>query len=409
MDTPDNLVSWVDPFDMPVKRTVPTSGFNAESQPSTAVFASRDSVLATSGAGDSSDKINEIVADLEVARQFQQSINSLQVQDTARLTAVLNELGVTSSKDLKYVTDQDLIASGIATVTARKLLAQTSKAPSPAVAATVTGLFSAEDTMKALAKKGGISASRSTGQMFASSFLGGALLGWGCALTTVVAGGTAAALINAPGLLSLLTGMVFPVGLSMVLLSGSELLTGNFTTMALPAFTHSAMLQSQVIANTVRVWGISGAGNLAGSLFLASTVYSLSVVVPGSPAAAWLVALTVKKCSLPILVATGKGACANWLVNVAIFQAASAHTTAGKIASLWLPIMTFVTLGLEHSIANMFLLPLGMVLGADVTVLDILGNWVPVLVGNAIGAIVFVTGVQRYSLIRNFVYSKAVR
>merc|ERR1719401_547310 len=115
-------------------------------------------------------------------------------------------------------------------------------------------------------------------------------------------------------------------------------------------------------------------------------------------------ALTVKKCSLSYPVMLGKAACANWLVNVAIFQATSAHTTAGKIASLWLPIMTFVALQLEHSIANMFLLPLGFLVGADVSVLDILGNIVPVAVGNALGAIFFVGCVQRYSLLRHRVF-----
>jgi len=268
-------------------------------------------------------------------------------------------------------------------------------------------VFSAEDTMKFLAKKGVLTAQRSDGQIFCSSFLGGSLLGWGCALTVVVAGGSAAVLAEAPGLLSLLTGAVFPVGLSMVLLSGSELLTGNFVTMALPAWTHPGVSKSQVVANTWRIWGISGAGNLAGSLFLAVTCFVLSIVPMGSPAATWLIALTVKKCALPLAIAVGKGACANWLVNVAIFQASSAHTSAAKIASLWLPVMTFVALGLEHSIANMFLLPLGMLLGADVSAFDIAANIVPVAIGNALGAIVFVAGVQRYSLLRNMVYSKS--
>merc|ERR1711948_69125 len=100
--------------------------------------------------------------------------------------------------------------------------------------------------------------------------------------------------------------------------------------------------------------------------------------------------ITAMKCNLTLPGMVVRGALANWLVNVAIFQATSAHTTAGKIASLWLPIMTFVALQLEHSIANMFLLPL-----------DFLGNIVPVAVGNALGAIFFVGCVQRYSLLRH--------
>jgi len=407
------MTSWIDPFDMP---------FEEEGPP-----------------------VDEAVAEPVVAAQppplpgsediaFWDGVARLPAG--AEVEAVLVKLGVQSPVDMRYLTDQDLITQGVAAVTARKLLAgagapgavapataaATATLPAAAAAASAPAVgggakspgaaaagppsWSAEETMKFLAKKGVLTTQRTTGQIFCSSFLGGALLGWGCALTTVVAGGTATVLADAPGLLSLLTGAVFPVGLSMVLLSGSELLTGNFVTMALPAWTHPGLGQKQVVSNTWRIWTISGIGNLAGSLFLAGTVFALSVVPVGSPAAAWVAALTVKKCSLPLLTMVGKAACANWLVNVAIFQASSAHTAAAKIAALWLPIMTFVTLGLEHSIANMFLLPLGMFVGADVGILDIAGNIIPVAVGNALGAIIFVAGVQRYSLLRNMVYSK---
>lgn len=163
-----------------------------------------------------------------------------------------------SKEDLRFVTDQDLVSVGVALVTARKVLAgvratgaaKPAPAPAPqagAQAAASPSTWSAEHTMKAMAKKGVHTTSRTDGQIFCSSFLGGALLGWGCALTTVVAGGTAPLLVEAPGLLALLTGAVFPVGLSMVLLSGSELLTGNFVTMALPAWTHPSVAKRQAL------------------------------------------------------------------------------------------------------------------------------------------------------------------
>lgn len=358
------------------------------------------------------DPVTKAISATEFDTNFWGAVTQLPAG--TEVQAVLVKLGVETPEDLAYVTEEDLVAHGVPVIAARKLLAAnatsavTSAAPSTPAATTASqpATFSSEDTMKALAKKGVLCAERTDGQIFCSSFLGGALLGWGCSLTTVVAGGSAVFLQEAPGLLALLTGAVFPAGLSMVLLSGSELLTGNFMTMALPAWTHSRISKQQVVSNLCRIWSISGLGNLAGSLFLAGNIYALSVVTAGSPAAMWLAALTAKKCALPYLTMIGKGACANWLVNVAIFQASSAHTTAGKIASLWIPIMTFVALGLEHSIANMFLLPLGMMLGADVGTLDIVGNLLPVAFGNAIGAIVFVAGIQRYSLLRNFVYSK---
>jgi len=69
-----------------------------------------------------------------------------------------------------------------------------------------------------------------------------------------------------------------------------------------------------------------------------------------------------------------------------------------QIASLWMPIATFVALGLEHSVANMFLIPLGMSLGADVTVWDLIANLVSVTLGNAVGAALFIGGIQRISV-----------
>jgi len=398
----EEMTSWVDPFDMPMDSDDESGDESSHSQAETPVVEP--------GHGreeDTDGKVSKLVADSRLSELVAQS------QDQTEMAASLSRLGVRSVPDLKYITDKDLVACGMSAVVARKFLAassstSSSSAVSKAGATVAPGAFSAEDTMKIMAKKGISSADRDSLQIFCSSFLGGALLGWGCALTTVVAGGSAVLLSEAPGLLALLTGAIFPVGISMVVLSGSELLTGNFMLMTLPAWTHPTLSKGQVLARTCYVWGVSGLGNLAGSLFVASALYALSVVPVGSQAAGWLTALTVKKCALAPMAAVGKGACANWLVNIGIFQASSAHTTAGKIASLWLPIMTFVTLGLEHSVANMFLLPLGYLVGADVSSVSIANNIVPVALGNAMGAIFFVAFVQRYSLLRNLVYTKPI-
>ena len=79
------------------------------------------------------------------------------------------------------------------------------------------------------------------------------------------------------------------------------------------------------------------------------------------------------------------------LLTQAVFTAASAQTPAGKVCAIWLPICAFVTLGLEHSVANMFLLPLGKAMGADLTWGDIvLHNLAPVTLGNVGGAFLFI-------------------
>jgi len=97
-----------------------------------------------------------------------------------------------------------------------------------------------------------------------------------------------------------------------------------------------------------------------------------------------------------------KGIGANWLVNVAIYMQLTSRSAGGKIAALWLPITTFVALGLEHAVANMFLIPFGMLVGATelhgVGVYDLLaGNMLPCVLGNFVGATVFMSFLPWYT------------
>eukprot|EP01052_Picozoa_sp_SAG31_P022171 SAG31_NODE_1751_length_7353_cov_6.874552_1_plen_153_part_00 len=142
---------------------------------------------------------------------------------------------------------------------------------------------------------------------------------------------------------------------------------------------------------------MSFAGNMLGSAAIALAA-SAWIFPPGSLGAGFAAAIAVKKCTLPLGAMLGKGVLANWLVNLGVLQATTANSTGGKMAGVWMPITLFVALGLEHSVANMFLLPLGKLSGADVCWLDIVGNVLPVAAGNALGAIVFVAGMQLHAL-----------
>merc|ERR1711943_108681 len=76
-------------------------------------------------------------------------------------------------------------------------------------------------------------------------------------------------------------------------------------------------------------------------------------------------------------------------------MATTSRTAGGKICALWLPIMTFVALQLEHSIANMWILPFGLLCGADLMVAEIIvNNIIPVAAGNAVGGVLFVGALQ---------------
>ena len=86
-----------------------------------------------------------------------------------------------------------------------------------------------------------------------------------------------------------------------------------------------------------------------------------------------------------------RGMLCNWLVCIAVWQANAASTLGGKAIGVWLPISAFVTMGLEHSVANMFLIPCGMSLGANVTTQEFLvNNLIPVTIGNTLSGALFV-------------------
>ena len=81
----------------------------------------------------------------------------------------------------------------------------------------------------------------------------------------------------------------------------------------------------------------------------------------------------------------------NWLVCIAVWQATAAQTLGGKAIGVWLPISAFVAMGLEHCVANMFMIPCGIMLGADLSVSQFLfNNLLPVTIGNTLAGALFV-------------------
>jgi formate transporter len=87
----------------------------------------------------------------------------------------------------------------------------------------------------------------------------------------------------------------------------------------------------------------------------------------------------------------------NWMVTIAVFLAGASNDLAGKLVGVWFPISTFVAIGLEHSVANMFLLPAALLLKAPISVMDVVfKNIVPVLLGNAVAGALVVAGSYSY-------------
>lgn len=199
---------------------------------------------------------------------------------------------------------------------------------------------------------------------------------------TVVGGGSPGVAAANPGLGKWLSGAIgLPVGLAMVILTGSELFTGNVFFM-LVAWLSKKVTASQLALN----WAVSFSGNFAGALFIAALAYAAGTTA----AEPWLgttLAVASMKAGLPFAVALTRGVLCNWMVCTAVWIALAAQSTAGKLLGIWMLVSSFVAMGFEHSIANMFLLPLGILNGAPITFSDfLLKNLLPVTLGNVIGA-----------------------
>lgn len=182
----------------------------------------------------------------------------------------------------------------------------------------------------------------------------------------------------------LVFGSLFPFGLLITLVCGAELFTGN------TAFVMSAVLEKKAtFKGLVRNWVASYAGNFIGSLLLVGLVVA-SGVLDGSPVAA---KMAVAKSSLPFGQAFVRGLLCNWLVCSAVWMASAASTLPGKMLAAYLPVMAFITLGLEHSVANMFFCSLGIASGAPVSVGQfLLGNLLPVTLGNVVAGAACMAG-----------------
>ena len=129
-------------------------------------------------------------------------------------------------------------------------------------------------------------------------------------------------------------------------------------------------------------WLASYAGNFVGSIFLAYLVF-WSGTLANAPGA---VSIATAKCSLTWSAAFVRGLLCNWLVCMAVYMAAGCSTMVGKMTAVWFPISAFVALGLDHSVANMFIIPLGILRGADIGLKTFfLKNLIPVTLGNIVG------------------------
>ena len=231
----------------------------------------------------------------------------------------------------------------------------------------------------------------SIGKMLILGMLAGMFIGLGAyGFTLVTSGATSGFEVTVAKLVG---AGVFPVGLMLVVLCGAELFTGN-NLMTLSLFrkdiTFGAMLRN---------WGIVWVGNLIGSVLFAwllskSGLYGDAMVTKA-------VAIAQAKVAIPLGAILIRAIFCNILVVLACWLQAGSKDMIGKIFAIWFPIMLFVFAGFEHSVANMFFLPMGLFVGADITWAQIfINNLIPVTIGNIIGGAIIIPGAYYYSYLR---------
>ena len=205
------------------------------------------------------------------------------------------------------------------------------------------------------------------------------------------------------GLTRVLGGIAFSTGLILVLVAGAELFTGNCLVMM--GFASRAVTYKQLLKN----WGLCYVGNFIGSigivfLMLFTNLWKMGDYMLGAKA----VLIAADKVNLTFIEAFSRGILCNALVCLAVWLCFSARSVISKIAAIVFPITAFVASGFEHSIANMYFIPMGILLKQNDGVLDaiarvtpgtslenlnimgFLGNLLPVTIGNLIGGAIMV-------------------
>lgn len=252
-------------------------------------------------------------------------------------------------------------------------------------------------------------ANLSWSKMIILGILAGAYISFGAQLATITTYDTAKYV--GEGFSKFLFGSVFSVGLMLVVIAGAELFTGN------NLIVISTLNKNVTVGKLLNSWFWVYIANFIGSLLVVWLMYSTELWKTGNFAVgAKALATANGKVNLTWGVAIARGILCNWLVCLAVWMAAAAKDVPGKILGIYFPIMAFVASGFEHSIANMYFIPMGIILKNNASVVAsaglaeqlgrltwsgfIFNNLLPVTIGNIIGGAFFVSTLYWYVYLR---------
>lgn len=252
--------------------------------------------------------------------------------------------------------------------------------------------FKPASVVSSMIELGAAKATMPAGQLLVRSGLAGALLGVATTLAF-----TAIAQTNLP----IVGALIFPVGFAIITVMGLDLVTGSFALLPMAVMAKRASV-NQMLVN----WVVTFVGNFVGALILAGLMY-IALTSAGHDNAGPIgdklrAAVASRSAGYAALGLEGyvtvftKAMLCNWLVCLGVTMGIAAPTVAGKVIGCWLPIVTFFGQGFEHTVVNMSLFPLGLMVGAKATVGEyLLANEIPVTLGNLVGGFLF-TGLAMY-------------
>ncbi|GAB1416708.1 formate/nitrite transporter family protein [Paludibacter sp.] len=235
-------------------------------------------------------------------------------------------------------------------------------------------------------------ANTSTSKTLALAFLAGAYIAIGGLLAVMIGGGIPGIAASNPGIQKFLMGAAFPIGLILCAIAGADLFTGNTAYFIPPVFGKKMKFYL-----LLRNWTLVYIGNFIGALFVAYFMVTLTGIFSSTLWSDSIQNIGYAKTSASFSTVFLKGIGANWLVALAMWLAYASKEISGKIIGIWIPVMAFVTIGFEHSIANMFFIPAAIFNGAEISWSEfIFNNLIPATLGNIVGGSILVGGIYWY-------------
>lgn len=215
---------------------------------------------------------------------------------------------------------------------------------------------------------------------FVSSMMAGMYVGFGITLIFTIGG-----LLTGAPFAKILMGMCFGIALSLVIIAGSELFTGNHL------FMTAGLVENTVNwSQTLWLWLVCFIGNWVGSIVMAWMFWQAGLAV--GPVGEFIAGVTATKMNLPLGALFFRGILCNFLVCLAIWSSFRVKSDSGKLIMIFWCLFAFITTGFEHSVANMTLLTIGLFapFKANITMLGYFYNIIVVSLGNMVGGILFV-------------------